>query len=173
MKKETLEVFTLPTDHLFAHLIILEGNEEINRLLFDEKLGEIKEVRLVPCGENLTDAAKAWLDEMGCDPTDDEIEFTVCSPKVQPAELAELKAKYEVVVLEAFARYRRDEIDNIELSKLLKTNAHGFNLFYLEASDIFFLHKERWPRVGQKIKITKVELTNDGVEFTMVHVRIP
>lgn len=36
-----------------------------------------------------------------------------------------------------------------------------------------FFKIEAWAEPGAGRKITKVELTNDGVEFTMVHVRIP
>ena len=167
VKQKRLEVFTVPQDKLLCHLILLEGSD---RLLFD---GEIKEVRLIHNDEVLPDTAKTWLDYVGYDLTDrDEIQFTVCSPEVQPAELAELRAKAEKAVQAVFDRYRRGEIDAIEATKLAETemDSSGFKEFYIEANDICFLHKKRWPRVGQKIKITKAALTNDGVEFTMVRV---
>jgi len=166
MKEKTLEVFTVPEDKLLCHLILIEG---VDRLLFD---GEIKEVRLIHCGENLTDAAKAWLDEIGYDlaDVDDVIQFIVCSPKMQPAELAELKAKQEAAILARLAKARRGEISYIEACELAKKerDSSDFKDFYIEANYIFLIHKKRWPRVGQKIKITKAELTDDGVEFTIV-----
>lgn len=98
MKKKTPEVFTVPKDKLLCYYILLEGPDP---LLFS---GEIKEVRLVYGGE--------------ISPDDDEIQFTVCSPEVQPAELAELRAKAEKAVQAVFDRYRRGEIDAIETTKL-------------------------------------------------------
>ena len=184
MKVKKLEVFTVPKEGLLAYRFVdgwLRGEEE-NFLLRGEEEnfllrdGEIKEVRLVHDDyEVLPDTAKAWLDEVGYDPTDynDVIEFTICSPEVQPVELAELKAKQEAAVLAVCARYRRGEITSIEALQLAKMEraSSDFKVFYLEAHHILTSHLERLPRASQKI--TKVELAEDGVEFTVGKTRVP
>ena len=161
--KKKLEVFTVPLEELLTWRTVdgwLRGEKTDSfvsggwaHLLRD---GEIKEVRLTHDDEIL--------------PDDDEIEFTICSPKVQPAELAELRAKAEKAVQAVFDRYRQHEIDSIEATKLAKTevDSSGFKVFYIEAVRILTRHLGRLPRADEKI--TKVELTNDGVEFTMVRV---
>lgn len=164
--KRKLEVFTAPIEQLLAwHTVykwLLGGDNPHRdwgeRLLRD---GEIKEVRLVHNDLRLSDGDEVQFG--------DEIKFTICSPEVQPAELAELRAKQDMALGALFARARRGEISSWEATNLAEDmDCSSFKEFYIEAHYILGSHLGRLPRVGEKI--TKVELTNDGVEFTMVRV---
>ncbi|MBA7576113.1 hypothetical protein ES708_17950 [subsurface metagenome] len=150
VKKKTLEVFTVPEIKLRSYLILLEG---CDRLLFERG---IKEVRLIHSDEIL--------------PDDDEIQFTVCSPEIRLVELAELRAKLEATIQAQLAKAKRGEISSTEAFELvqMEMDSSGFKLFHIEANHILTFHLGRAPRVGEKI--TKVELTNDGIEFTMIRV---
>ena len=151
MKDKAIEVFTVPKDKLLCYYTLIEG---VDPLLFS---WEIKEVRLAH--------------GLGISPDDDEIQFTVCPPEVQLDELAESKAKAEKAIQEVLARWRQGEIaDAIQATKLAAKARDCFN-FKVFTLDIHF--KDLYRLICQKNlpsgqKITKIELINDAVEFTMV-----
>lgn len=165
--KKKLEVFTAPIEQLLAwHYVYKSLLGEDNphqdwgaRLL---RYGEIKEVRLIHNDLRLSDGDEVQFG--------DEIEFTICSPEVQPAELVELRAKKESAALAVIARYRRGEITSLETLHLefakVERGSSDFKDFSIEVDYILGSHLGRLPHAGEKI--TKVELANDGVEFTMV-----
>lgn len=151
MKDKTLEVFTVPEDELFIYRVLLYG---VDPLLYYWK---IKEVELV---HNTVDGIRYGSDE---------IRFTACPPEVQPTEVAELRAQGKKVLEDILARARNGDITANEGIDLCEKASSGFGFkdFHLELDIILTsICEKRGLGVGQKI--TKVELTNDGVEFTMV-----
>lgn len=150
MKKKTIEVFAVPIDELFTYFVLIEGVRQTETFFEIFRGGEISDVELI---------------------NDSEVRFTVCSPEMQPAELVELRAKAESTTRAFIARYQRGEIKIKEYHPqwLKVKDSFGFIEFVLEMDLLLpLMCEKRGLDVGQKI--TKVELTNDGVEFTMVRV---
>ena len=167
VKNKTLEVFTLPENELRDYLF---------RTGWDTRLvnGEIKEVEF----------------------TDRGVEFTFFEDEVlkkhkgaSPAELAKLKARGEAALNAIWDRARRGEITYTEATDFAAQEAHsrGIKVSILDEDFILrlihnmrfpsfwgsFFKPEAWVEPGVGQKITKVELTNDGVEFTIMKVKVP
>lgn len=171
-KRKTIEVFTVPRDELITKWMLHDrwrGGNGWHPLLGE---GKIREVELIHNDvEGLSDTEKSWLTEVGCDSLNDEIRFTVCSPEVQSTELQILRTKQAKIIEKHRARARSGEIDYMEASELTtaEMDSLGIKDFHIELDNniLALMCEKRGLYIGQ---ITKVELTDDGVEFTMVRV---
>lgn len=163
MKKKTLEVFTIPENELRDYLCLTGWNTSLVN-------GEIKEVEL----------------------TDHGVEFTFFKEEVwkkfQETSPAELKARGEAALNAIRDRVKSGEITATEAVSLMEKEPHssGIEVFILDEDFILrlihnmrfpsfwgsFFKVESWAEPGAGQKITKVELTNDGIEFTIVKVRV-
>ena len=167
VKEKTLDVFTIPESEL---------RDYFNRTEFDYSLvnGEIKEVELTDHGVEFTFF---------------EYEFLEKHKWPSPAELKKLKAKGEAALNAIWNRVRNGEITSLKGVELAEKEPHskGIRVFIFEEDYILrLIHKmrfpsfwgsffkpEAWAEPSAYRKITKVELTDDGIEFTIMKVKVP
>ena len=169
VNKKTLEVFTVPGKELRDYLF-LKGH------WFDSLLDfwEIKEVELTDNGIHFI----FWSFDRCLDAT-----------PAEEANPAELNARGEAALNAIMDRVKSGEITATEAVSLMEQEPHsnGIHVLYLDEDEIFaiihdmrfpsfwgsFFKIEAWAEPGAYQKITKAELTNDGVEFTIVQTRVP
>ena len=160
VKKKALEVFTVPEKEVREYLFI--------KVLVDTppEVWEIKEVEL----------------------TDRGVEFTFFEDEVlkkyKGASPAELKARGEMALNAIWDRVKKGEITATKSVELAEQEPHsrGIHVITFDEDEMLrliynmrfpsfwgsFFKSGAWAEVGAFQKITKVELTNDGVEFTIV-----
>jgi hypothetical protein len=171
VKKTQLDVYTIPEKALRKYLY------EKLWVYTPPEVWEIKEAEL----------------------TDNGIQFTFCFTqpydqwkKFQGIYHADLRLKLDKAFGDRFAKARNREIDIIEATDLNAQEMYtsGIQVIRWGEDEIFkliydmkypsfwgsFFKPEAWlgsRNASIDRKITKVELIDDNVEFTMVHVRVP
>lgn len=165
VKKKAFEVLTVTEGELFAHYVALKGLD--NAYILDACLGNLKigEVELIQV-DGIFFGIKIHADE---------IRFTVCSPEVHPAELARLRAKADLAEDAVMDRCRRREITTDQALELClaERDSYGFKDMTLELHDFILpsMCEKRGLDVYQRV--TRLELTGDGVEFTVANTGVP
>ena len=163
VKGKKADIITVPEKELRDYLYIE------NWIDVPPEFGEIKEVELI----------------------DDRIQFSFCFTqpwsnwkKFQGVRPAEVKRRLETRVEEWRQKALRGEISLMDATEKMGQDMHdsGIKVIALDEDYIFtmiynmrfpsfwksFFKLEYWGEVGFHQKFTKVELTNDGVEFTIV-----
>ena len=169
MKKKTLDVFTISKtelrDYLFTKLQWFDSLRDF---------WEIKEVRLTDKGIQFV----FWSFDKCRDAT-----------PAEEANPAELIARGEAAIKAIIDRVNSGEITSLEASYLMEQEPHSSGMHSLDFSEdemFVLIHNmrfpsfwgsffkiESWAEPGAYQKITKAELTNDSVEFTIVQTGAP